>query len=92
VLARPKLQKLHGLSEAEIDVILTDLARHAIVLAPVSTEAATLAPDSGDQFLWNLLATRADLVLVTGGQLLLQDAAMRQRVILPITFLAQLQH
>jgi uncharacterized protein len=92
VLARPKLQKLHGLSEAEINVILTDLARHAIVLAPVSTEAATLAPDSGDQFLWNLLATRADLVLVTGDQLLLQDAAMQQRVILPLTFLAQLQH
>jgi uncharacterized protein len=92
VLARPRLQKLHGLSEAEIDVILTDLVRHAIVLAPVSTEAATLAPDSGDQFLWNLLATRADLVLVTGDKLLLQDGAMQPRVILPQTLMAQLQH
>jgi uncharacterized protein len=92
VLVRPKLLKLHGLSEAEIDVILTDLARHAIVLAAISNEAATLAPDSGDQFLWNLLATRADLVLVTGDKRLLQDAAMQRRVILPITFLAQLQH
>jgi uncharacterized protein len=92
VLARPKLLKLHGLSEAEIDVVLTDLARHAIVLAPVSTEAATLAPDSGDQFLWNLLAIRADLALVTGDKLLLQDAAMQQRIILPETFMAQLQH
>jgi uncharacterized protein len=62
------------------------------VLASVGTEAATLAPDSGDQFLWNLLATRADLVQVTGDKLLLQDAAMQQRVILPLTFLAQLQH
>ena len=91
-LARPKLQKLHGLSEAEIDVILTDLARHAIVLAPVRTEAATLAPDSGDRFLRNLLATRTDLVLVTGDKLLLLDAAMQQGVILPLTFMAQLQH
>ena len=89
---RPRLQKLHGLSIAEIDVILTDLARHAIVLAPVNTEAATLAPDPGDQSLWNLLATRADLVLVTGDKHLLQDAAMQQRVILRLTFMAQLQH
>lgn len=91
VLVRPKLCKLHGLSEAEIDTILTDLARHAIVLTPVST-AGPRAPEPGDQFLWDLLATRTDLVLVTGDKLLLQDEAMRQRVILPQTFVAQLQH
>ncbi len=91
VLVRPKLCKLHGLSAAEIDTILTDLARHAIVLTPVST-AVPRAPDPGDQFLWDLLATRADLVLVTGDKLLLQDEAMRQRVILPQTFMVQLQH
>lgn len=92
VMVRPKLCKLHGLSVAEVDVILMDLARHAIVLTPVSTEAAPLAPDSGDQFLWNLLATRPDLVLVTGDKLLLEDEAMQQRVILPQTFIAELQH
>lgn len=32
VLTRPKLIKLHQLSEAEIDTILTTLTRHAIVL------------------------------------------------------------
>lgn len=36
VLVRPKLRKLHGLSEAEVDIILTDMARHAIVLAPAT--------------------------------------------------------
>ena len=92
VLLRPKLCKLHGLSDAEVDAILTDLARHAIVLAPVSPAAAPLAPDSGDQFLWDLLTVRSDLVLVTGDKLLLQAEAMQQRVILPQTFVAQLQH
>nr|MDP2191250.1 putative toxin-antitoxin system toxin component, PIN family [Rhodoferax sp.] len=92
VLVRPKLRQLHGLSVAEIDIILTDIARHAIVLAPVRTAATPMAPDPGDQFLWGLLANRADLVLVTGDKLLLQDEAMRERVILPKTFVAQLQH
>jgi len=92
VLVRPKLRQLHGLSEAEIDIILTDIARHAIVLAPLHTAATPMAPDPGDQFLWDLLAGRADLVLVTGDKLLLQDEAMRERVILPKAFVAQLQH
>ena len=95
VLVRPKLRKLHDLSEAEIDIILTDIARHAIVLAPVRTAATPMAPDPGDQFLWDLLADRADradLVLVTGDKLLLQNEGMRERVILPATFVAQLQH
>jgi len=48
--------------------ILTDLAQHAIVLVPV---VAPLAPDPGDPLLWELLAARADLALVTGGKLLL---------------------
>jgi putative PIN family toxin of toxin-antitoxin system len=92
VLVRPRLCKLHGLSEAEIDTILVDIARHAIVLAPVKTAATPLAPDPGDQFLWDLLASRTDLVLVTGDKLLLQDEAMQQRVILPQALATQLRH
>ena len=92
VLVRPKLCKLHGLSVAEIDTILTDIARHAIVLNPSSAENITVAPDLGDQFLWDLLAARADLVLVTGDKLLLQDASVQDRVILPPTFVAQWGH
>jgi predicted nucleic acid-binding protein len=92
VLVRPRLGKLHGLSDAEIDIILMDIARHAIVLTPVEGAQAPVAPDPGDQFLWNLLATRADLVLVTGNKLLLQNELMQPRVILPQTFVAQLQH
>lgn len=92
VLIRPRLCKLHGLSEAEIDVLLIDIARHAIVLTPVKRAATPLAPDPGDQFLWDLLGARDDLILVTGDKLLLQDKAMQKRVILPKDFAARLQH
>lgn len=92
VLVRPKLCKLHGLSAAEIDTILIDIARHAIVLTPVRATTTPLAPDPGDQFLWDLIATRADLVLVTGDKLLMQDKEMRQRVITPQTFISQIRH
>ncbi len=91
VLVRPHLRKLHGLSEAEIDMILVDIARHAIVLTPLETALAAIAPDPGDQLLWDLLASRADLVLVTGDKLLLQNELMQTRVILPQTFVAQLE-
>jgi len=86
VLVRPNLRKLHGLTVAEVEVILTDLAQHAIVLAPV---AAPPAPDPGDQLLWELLAARADLLLVTGDKQLLRDSGMRGRVITPQVFVTR---
>ena len=83
VLVRPALRKLHGLSVQQIETILTDLAQHAIVLEPV---AGPPAPDPGDQLLWDLLAARAELRLVTGDKLLLNDASMRGRVLTPAEF------
>jgi len=80
VLVRPGLRKLHGLTVAEVEALLTDIAQHAIVLAPVS---ASPAPDPGDQLLWELLASRADLQLVTGDKLLLKHPGMRERVVSP---------
>lgn len=85
VLVRPSLRKLHGLTVAEVESILTDIAQHAIVLAPV---AAPPAPDPGDQLLWELIAARADLLLVTGDKLLLEAPGMRGRVISPREFVA----
>ena len=87
VLVRPKLRKLHGLTVAEVEVILTDLAQHAVVLAPVG---ASPAPDPGDQLLWELLAAKADLVLITGDKLLLRDKGMRGRVISPSAFVCEI--
>ena len=86
VLVRPGLRKLHGLTIAEIETILTDLAQHAIVLVPVATAPA---PDPGDQLLWNLLAARADVRLVTGDKRLLTDVGMRGRVVSPAEFMAK---
>ncbi len=84
VLVRPGLRKLHGLVIAEVDAVLTIVARHAIVLTSV---VAQPAPDPGDQLLWELLSTRADLVLITGDKHLLLDSGMRGRVISPKAFL-----
>ena len=59
----------------------------AIMLTPV---VAPPAPPSGDQLLWELLAARAHVLLVTGDKLLLRDAKMRGRVISPLAFVASL--
>ena len=91
VLLRPKLSKLHGLAAAEIDQILTDLALHAIVLPVASQIDKLLAPDPGDQVLWNLLASRDDLVLVTGDKLLLQAGPLQKRVLSAAEFVVELQ-
>lgn len=85
VLARPKLQKLHELADGGVESVVAGIARHAIVMAPA---ASSPAPDPGDQMLWDLLAARADLVLVTSDKRLLGDRAMRGRVITPQAFLA----
>lgn len=83
VLVRPALRKLHGLTVTEVDTLLTDIAQHAIVL---TAGAGAPAPDPGDQLLWDLLAARADLLLVTGDQALQGDAAMHARVLSPRQF------
>jgi putative PIN family toxin of toxin-antitoxin system len=84
VLARPKVRRLHGLTITQIETILTAIAQHAIVMTPVR---APSAPDRGDQLLWDLLAARVDLVLVTGDKRLIQDTGMRGRVVAPAEFI-----
>lgn len=83
VLLRPKLTRLHGLGADEIEAILVDIAHSAIFLQPVNAAAA---PDPGDQHLWELLAARSDLVLVSGDKRLLQDGPMAGRVVTPEAF------
>ena len=83
VLRRPALRKAHGLTPDEADAILVELAQHAILLLP---RPAAPAPEPGDQHLWELLAARDDLVLITGDRLLQQDAAMGRRIVSPAAF------
>lgn len=81
VLLRPAMRKLHGLSVDEVEQVLVDLAQHAIVLQPVqASPTRAAAPDPHDQFLWDLLAARPDLVLISGDKRLLKDEGMRGRV------------
>ncbi len=61
-------------------MLLTDIAQHAIVLAP---GMGSPAPDRDRQLLWDLLAARTDLLLVTGDKALQRDAAMRARGLSP---------
>ena len=94
VLLRPKLRKYHGLDAPKVDDLLTDMARHAIVLEAhrLTQPQQIQAPDTGDQFLWDLLGTRADLQLVTGDKLLLEHPSMQWRVVSPLAFAAQFLH
>jgi predicted nucleic acid-binding protein len=83
VLSRPALRKAHGLTADELDIILVELAQRGIVITPVPAQPA---PDPGDQHLWELLAVREDLLLVTGEKRLQRDRAMGPRILTPATF------
>jgi predicted nucleic acid-binding protein len=85
VLVWPGLRRQHGLTVAEVENVLTAIAQHAVVLRPAS---AIAAPDPGDQLLWDLLAARPDLVLVSGDRRLIEDPGMKGRVVTPAVFLA----
>ena len=86
VLDRPPLRKLHGLGDEALHALLARIEEGAEIVDPAATSAA--APDPGDQMLWDLLAGRADAVLVTSDKLLLRDRSMRGRVVTPDAWLA----
>jgi len=89
--ALPVARILRGMQEAAFPFVVSEplLAEYRDVLAPaVAPAVAPAAPDPGDQMLWELLAARADLVLVTGDKRLLRDRGMRGRVISVEAFLA----
>ena len=88
VLLRPKIAALHGLSEKEIDSLLTDLAANAIVRENEKT--VEKAPDQGDQHLWSLLATQAGSSLITGDQALLKAPPKGRSTVSPRTFVDRL--
>ena len=86
VLARPSLRKLHGLADEALATVMARLEAGADLVEAAASAAS--APDPGDQMLWELLAARADAVLVTSDRLLLRDRAMRGRVLTPQAWLA----
>jgi putative PIN family toxin of toxin-antitoxin system len=87
VLLRRKIRALHGLSERNVDVLLTVIATHAIVREP---EARTGAPDAKDDHLWSLVQSKANSVLVTGDQALAKSPPPKSDVLQPREFAALL--
>jgi putative PIN family toxin of toxin-antitoxin system len=85
VLLRPKLAKLHDLTEAQIDQLLVELTANAIWREP---KAGSPAPDRGDDHLWALLSAYSGSILVTGDRLLLENPPTRSSVISPGTWLS----
>jgi putative PIN family toxin of toxin-antitoxin system len=86
VLCRPRIARHHGLTEAEIEVLLTDVTLNGAVREP--TRQHHRAADVGDRHLWDLLESDPTAVLVTGDQALRGQAAAPDRVITPRQFLA----
>lgn len=72
VLLRPKLLRLHGLDEEQIDQLLTEITANAIWRECLS-ESTEHAPDPGDEHLWRLLASEPAAALITGDRLLLEQ-------------------
>jgi len=81
VLWRPKLRKLHGLSKAEVDQILSEITANAIWREPAESGGAA---DPGNDHLWGLLQSTV-AILVTGDQLLLNNPPRAASTILPKT-------
>jgi putative PIN family toxin of toxin-antitoxin system len=73
VLLRPKLARLHGLDEMEVDRLLTELTANAVWREPLTSDEAVPAPDPGDEHVWALLASEPASILVTGDRLLLES-------------------
>ena len=84
VLFGPKLTKLHGLTEAEVDVLLVELTANAVWRDP---EPSSPAPDRGDDHLWALLDAYAGSILITGDRLLQEHSPARSSVISPTAWL-----
>jgi predicted nucleic acid-binding protein len=82
VLLRPKLLRLHGLSDQQVALFLTEITANAIWCKKIST-LKEQPPDPGDCHLWQLLATEPSAVLVTGDRLLLENPPRENSVISP---------
>ena len=95
VLLRPRVQRRHGLTVAEIDELLTEIVVMAAWRDPVADASRPggepAAPDPGDDHLWDLLRLADDAILVTGDALLVERPPAFASVMTPRAF-AALRH
>lgn len=85
VLLRPKLIRLHGLQEPEVDQIIIELAANAIWREPPK-DRYHQSPDPCDGHLWDLLASEPAAILITGDRLLVENPRPQSSVISPATW------
>ncbi|MGH8771722.1 MAG: putative toxin-antitoxin system toxin component, PIN family [Burkholderiales bacterium] len=83
VLLREKIRALHGLSDRDVDILLTAIAANAIVREPETLHGA---PDAKDNHLWSLLQSEASSVLVTGDHALVESPPPKSAVLQPREF------
>jgi predicted nucleic acid-binding protein len=89
VLLRPRIARRHGLGDAEVESILTELAMNGRVCEPPPGTGAV--PDPGDRHLWTLLESDPGALLVTGDAALQRGAPAPGRVLSPRGFLLLLR-
>lgn len=80
VLLRAKIRNLHRFSEDEIDTLLTEITLNAVWQEPPT---GAIAPDQGDNHLWDLLKFNSEAILVTGDKLLLSHPPAGSSVVSP---------
>jgi len=88
VMLRPRIQKRHGLSARDVDVILQTIAANAMIRDPEVLGHGS--PDPEDAHLWVLAKAQPGAVLVTGDQALLDHPATGVVTISPSAFAEQL--
>ena len=89
VLLRLAIRRRHGLSAAEVETVLTELALNASVRDP--PPATGVVPDVGDHHLWALLQSDTAAVPVTGDEALVESPPEPGRVLSPRRFLSLLR-
>lgn len=72
VLLRPAIRKRHGLTTAQVDVVLAGIVMNARIRDPSGGQGPD-APDRGDDRLWQLLHAVPDATLVTGDRRLVEQ-------------------
>jgi len=85
VLLRPRISRLHGLIEPEIDQLLSEIAANAI-WREVKSDTNHKSPDPQDAHLWALLASEPGAILITGDRLLIEKPRTQSSLISPATW------
>jgi len=85
VLLRSAIRRRHGLTDAQVEVVLTELALNGTLHDPRPTAVAL--PDADDRHLWALLEDSSGALLVTGDEALRRRAPEPTRILSPRPFL-----